>query len=357
MSAAKPPIVVGPEIIRARLAAQLLTGEPAGSVEYAAGRILAVQAQDPRGARLAVRARTSGLTVADVDRAFSVDRSVVITWLNRGTLHLVRSEDYFWLLGLLGPRHLAWTARRLNELHVSPEQAERAVDCIVRSIEREGPLTRAQVAQRLKDAGLPAEGQQVPHQVALASFRGLIVRGPMRGREQCYVLTREWLGEVPPFDRDRAIAELARRYLAGHAPASVDDLAYWTGLPGTDAKAAFRSIGSDLVERPDGLLELARPAGAPERDLPPLPAGRLLGPFDPILHGWRSRAAILGPHQSLVTMNGIFKPTLLVAGRAVGTWTMPKGRVLLDPFEDLSPEALAAFEAETRDVERFMTRA
>ena len=35
-----------------RCAAQLLGGDPAGSAEEVAGRLLAIQAQDPRGARL-----------------------------------------------------------------------------------------------------------------------------------------------------------------------------------------------------------------------------------------------------------------------------------------------------------------
>lgn len=66
-----------------RLGAQLLSGPPLHDVVAVVERLLAVQAQDPRGARLAVRARTSGLTAADVDAALN-ERSVVITWLNRG---------------------------------------------------------------------------------------------------------------------------------------------------------------------------------------------------------------------------------------------------------------------------------
>ena len=68
-----------------------------------AERLLAVQGQDPRGVRLAIRARTPGLSSADVDRALTEERSVLITWLNRGTLHLVRSEDYPWLHALTTP--------------------------------------------------------------------------------------------------------------------------------------------------------------------------------------------------------------------------------------------------------------
>ena len=51
-----------------RLAAQLLVGPPAGGVSQVVERLLAVQAQDLRAARLAIRCRTLGLTAADVDR-------------------------------------------------------------------------------------------------------------------------------------------------------------------------------------------------------------------------------------------------------------------------------------------------
>jgi len=78
------------------LAAQLLLGPPARSVGQVVDRLLAVQAQDLRAARLAVRARTTGLTAADVDRELD-NGTLVVTWLNRGTLHLVRSQDYWWL--------------------------------------------------------------------------------------------------------------------------------------------------------------------------------------------------------------------------------------------------------------------
>jgi len=67
-----------------------------------AERLLAVQGQDPRGFRLAVRARTEGLHSADVERALG-KRQLVVTWLNRGTLHLVRGEDYPLLQALTTP--------------------------------------------------------------------------------------------------------------------------------------------------------------------------------------------------------------------------------------------------------------
>src|SRR3954447_2519715 len=134
-------------MIAERLTAQLLAGPPAADPVAVVGRLLAVQGQDPRGARLAVRARTSGLTAADVDRSLTEDRSLLITWVNRGTLHLIRSEDYPWLHALTTPPLFTTSARRLAQEGVEPAAAERGIEVIERSLAEEGPLTRDQLRE------------------------------------------------------------------------------------------------------------------------------------------------------------------------------------------------------------------
>ncbi|MEX2196475.1 MAG: winged helix DNA-binding domain-containing protein [Thermoleophilaceae bacterium] len=317
-----------------------------------AERLLAIQGQDPRGARLAVRARTTGLTAADVDRSLGEDRSLVITWLNRGTLHLVRSEDYPWLHALTTPPLHTSNATRLAQEGVSPDGAERAVTAIERALGDEGPLTRARLRELIDAAGVRTEGQALVHLLAKATLRGLVVRGPMIGKQHAFVLARDWLGKPEPerVDRDRALAELARRYLAGHGPADDRDLARWAGLPLRDARAGLSAIAAELDERVDGLVDLAQrpPAG----DLPP---PRLLGPFDPLLLGWRSREPIVGDHQGLVTSNGIFRPFALVRGKAAAGWTMPRGKVELgEPFRRITRADAKALEADAADVVRFL---
>lgn len=335
--------------LQERLTAQALAGEPLRSPEEVAERLLAVQGQDPRGARLAVRARTSGLSAADVDRALSEDRSLLITWLNRGTLHLVRSEDYPWLHALTTPPLLTSASRRLRQEGVSPAEAEKAVETIERALVEEGPQTRLQLRERLERADLPAAGQALIHLLFLATLRGIAVRGPMAGKEHAYVLVRDWLGEQGPVDREVALAELARRYLVGHGPASDRDLARWAGLPLRDARAGLAAIAAELGGREDGLVDLAgRPA--PE----PLPPPRLLGAFDPLLLGWTSRDEVVGPHKMLVTINGIFKPFALVEGRAVATWRLQRGQVTIEPLGKVTKKAMAALEADAGDVQRFL---
>jgi hypothetical protein len=68
-------------VIAERLTAQGLAGPPLPDPVAVAERLLAVQGQNPRGFRLAVRARTEGLTAVDVERAMSEDRTLVVTWL------------------------------------------------------------------------------------------------------------------------------------------------------------------------------------------------------------------------------------------------------------------------------------
>lgn len=83
--------------------------------------------------RLAVRARTAGLGGADVDRALTDERSLV-TWVNRGTLHLARSEDYPWLHALTTPpaRHRERAAAGPVERAVSTRCASGQAQFIVR---------------------------------------------------------------------------------------------------------------------------------------------------------------------------------------------------------------------------------
>ena len=330
----------------ARLAAQLLSGPAATSVDDVVGRLLAVQAQELRGARLAVRSRSQGLSAVDVDAALA-DRSLVVDWLNRGTLHLVRAEDHAWLHALTTPQLATTSARRLAQEGVPPEAAERGVAAVVRALEG-GPRVRADLREAVLPAGVPVAGQALVHVLLLASLRGHVVAGPVVGTEQAFVLRRDWLGPAPAVDREAALVELARRYLAGHGPASAADLARWAGLGLGDARRGL--AGSGAVEV-DGLLDLPGRA-----DAPPLPPPRLLGTFEPVLLGWTSRADVVGDHPSLVTSNGVFRALALVEGRAVATWSLTRDGVGLTPLEPYDDDVAAALARDAAEVLAFLGR-
>jgi hypothetical protein len=340
---------VAPSPIAERLTAQALSGPSLKTPEAVAQRLLAVQGQDPCGARLAVRARSEGLAASDVDRALTEDRSLLITWLNRGTLHLVRSEDYPLLQALTTPPLFTANATRLRQEGVSEAQAERGVETIRRALGDEGPLTRPQLREHLEAADVPIAGQALVHVFFRAALKGISVRGPMVGKEHAYVLVEDWLGPQAVPDRDMALAELARRYLVGHGPADDRDLARWAGLPLRDARAGLAAISRRVEQRDDGLAQLKK-----RPEVAPLPPPRLLGAFDPLLLGWISREEVVGPHRMLVTTNGIFRPFALVRGRSVATWRFRAGKVEIEHLEDVPARTAAKLEEEAGAVEEFL---
>ena len=151
-------------ILAQRLTAQLLAGSPARDPVAVVRRLLAIQAQDGRGARLAVRSRSTGLTVVDPDTALTDARSLLVTWLDRGTLHLVRSEDYPWLQALTAPRLATTTARRLSQEGVSPNAGGTRPRCDRADVDRRGPA-------RPRPAARPGRGRW-------RSYAGTGVRSP-----------------------------------------------------------------------------------------------------------------------------------------------------------------------------------
>ena len=228
--------------------------------------LVGLQAQDRAAARLALLVR------AATDDSFD---GVVRMWAMRGTLHLVAAEDRPLILSIFGPLHLARGQRRLTQLGLDPDDAERSTAETAAILAEEGPLTRHELAARLRDRGVPvdAKGQAPIHVVARAAHAGVLVEVGVRGREELYGAIEP--GPLP--DRDEALEELARRYAAAHAPATAEDFASWSGLPAADVRRAWHE-----PEPPRG-----DPGEGPVRLLPA---------FDEWLLGWASRDLVVPRH-------------------------------------------------------------
>src|SRR6266516_5955431 len=129
-----------------RLRAQRLTPQRPDEVIHVAQvvkEVCGIQAQDASAATLAVRSRSVGLVVTDVEQARVHDRSIILTWGPRGTLHLLASDDIGWLLPLLGPVFVAGDRRRREELGLSEDICVRGMRLIQDILSQQGPLTRA----------------------------------------------------------------------------------------------------------------------------------------------------------------------------------------------------------------------
>ena len=350
------PTLSDDDVRRTRVAAQLLhrPGRTRPAVADLVAQLPALQAQDIAAAPLALRARARGLTAADVTAARE-DRSIVRAWGPRGTLHLIAADDLAWLIAIVGPAGTDGAMRRLKQEGVAGT-SEELVRIAERALAGQGPLTKAQLGDRLAALGCPAKGQGIVYMAFLAAARGTVVLGPDRANRPTYVYTADWLGRElrPEADRDKALRELARRYLRAHAPAGPEDLAAWAGLPLRDTRTPWAAIADELTEVDHGGRPLWRPRLSAPR--PARVAVALLPAFDEYLLGWRDRALVLdGAHsRKILPGGGILHPSVMADGRLVGRWRPTReGPIAVDLFDADNAVDKATLRAETEDIARF----
>lgn len=352
-----------------RLHAQHLTMQPPGAITNVAHivrEMCGIQAQEAPAAALAIRVRGTGLTAADVEQARVQERTIVRTWGQRGTLHLLATEDLGWLLQLFGPIFIAGDRRRREELGLDEDTCIRAIRILRDVLANHGPMTRAEIVEQLATHGIHLEGQARPHLLGRAALEGVICFGPDRGTEPTYVLLNDWINgqrTEHPLSEDQSYIELTRRYLNAYGPATPKDMAAWSGLPMNKIRTAWQRITDQLIE-----LDIAdSPAWMFKTQTSWLdeqptstPIVRLLPRFDIYLLGYHKRDFSVPPeHAKRVNAGGgILHPTVLVDGRTVGIWKSKQQKkhldIIIEPFDQLAPEVYPGLEAEVADLARFI---
>ncbi|WP_069173677.1 DNA glycosylase AlkZ-like family protein [Streptomyces griseus] len=199
--------------------AKALAGGACEASAEAVVRVFAIQAQDATAVDLRIRVRGRDITAQGIRTAYEKERTIVRNWYMRGTLHTIPSDDACWVLQLLSPRILAATSRRYPSSWAWAMICARADHLIRRALAAHGPLTRAELTERLTTLGLPPDGQAPFHLIRRAALTGILCHGPQRAGEATYVLLDDWLPSTGRFrwEGDSALTELARRYLAARA--------------------------------------------------------------------------------------------------------------------------------------------
>jgi hypothetical protein len=323
-----------------------------GGVADVVRRTAGLQAQSWRGAAMAVRARSTATTWADVDTAREVDRSILRGWFMRGTLQLVATEDAGPLLALLGPRLIAATERRYAELGLDAATRARAADVLEAYLVDHGPAGRAEIGATLVTEGLLAEpkGQAVYALIRHAGLLGRICYGPGYDSSETWVAVTDWLRaplDLPSSAESELMEELARRYLAAYGPATAADFATWAGVPVPTARKAVEAVATVQIAV-DG-----RPLYA-TADLTGTEDLRLLGEFDAYLLGYRDRQLVVDEAHSkrIHPGGGMLRPAIVLGGRVVGTWSHDRtaGATGLEFFEKAVDVS-----AEVADIVRFQS--
>jgi hypothetical protein len=256
----------------------------------------------------------------------------------------VAPEDIRWILSLVAPRQIAKQARRYRELELDARTIARSDAAIAKAVSP-GALTRGELARALERARISPAGQRLAFLLQHAELRAIVCSGARRGKQSTYAALD---GRAPPlgaaFDRDRALAELAKRYFETRGPATVDDFAWWSGFALSEARAgveANRSLASEVAFGKTFWRSEPGPSAA-------APCTHLLPPFDEYLIAYRHRGDLIDPAhvQRVNAGGGMLGPSVVTDGRVVGTWrrTFARGKVVIeiDPFD--APKSTRAIE-------------
>jgi hypothetical protein len=337
-----------------RLLNQRIEGEKCEKPEEVVKWMGALQAQDYQQSLWAIGLRMQAATVADIEQAI-VDRKIVRTWPMRGTLHFVPSEDIRWMLSLSASRMLAQERRRREQLELDDAIMERCQERFSGALQGNRRLSRPKMMQLLEDAKISTAHQRGYHILWYLSVTGLLCLGPMQDKQQTFVLLDEWVPRAQSLSREESLASLARRYFASHGPATMSDFAWWAGLTRADARLGLEGAQGDLMtdQRNGQAYWMTKGAEGQCADDPS--KVHLLPGFDEHLLGYKDRSAVLAAEHAQMVVpgnNGMFLPTLVVAGQVVGTWkrrlTKKALEITLHPFIPLEVSQESLLEAAQR---------
>jgi hypothetical protein len=336
------------ELLRLRLANQHLSEACRGGPAQVVAALGAVQSQDYPAAKWAVGLRLGGATDSMVEQAFDAGE-IVRTHVLRPTWHFIAPADIRWLLALTAPRVKAATAYRDRVLGITEPLVERSNAAITAALSGGQHLTRRELDQVLRDSVVQPEDPQVfAHLLLRAELDGVICSGPRRGKQFTYALLEERVPPAPVLDRDAALAEITRRYFSSHGPATLRDLAWWSGLTIAEIKRGIDLNGSALSDRTiDGLTYWASSAVA---DVPIQgDVVYLLPNYDEYTVAYRDRDLYYDSwrkHKHGSRIDVPFGNVIVWRGRVAGVWKRSareaRVKLELDWFSDVETDGRGA---------------
>lgn len=317
----------------------------------------AVQAQEYEPARWGLGLRTrDSITADEVEQAFTQGR-ILRTHVMRPTWHFVTPADIRWMLTLTAPRVQRAMAVYNRNQELDARTLSRGTAVFERVLRDGHFLTRLELGERLRRAGLSLAGMRLALLTMHAELEGVVCSGPRRGKQFTYALLEERAPKARVLERDEAVGELCRRFLRSHGPATVRDFVWWSGLLTADAKRGLE-IAKARHTAADGLVYWdleERPSGDPREALV-----SLLPIYDEYLVAYRDRVAV--PHGPSAVQSGAGVPVrflhaLVVGGQVAGTWRTARasGSVTLEValLRRLSSRERKALTAEVDRYARF----
>lgn len=285
----------------------------------------AMQAQDYQMAKWAVGLRLPASTDKMIEQALT-EGQIIRTHILRPTWHFVTPEDIRWMLPLSAPRVRA-AVRAADKMYgFTDEMVARNNKTVAAIIEKNGHLTRLQIEAELNKLGITTDdNNRMAHIMMRAELDGVVCSGEVKGNKQSYCLLDERVASLTPLPQDEALEKLARKYFTSHAPATLHDFVWWSGMKVADARLGMELIKNDFEIVSIGSANYwvnrsANAASTNDKSIHLLPA------FDEFIVSYKDRKHIFvdTDYKKIITSNGIFRPAITRGGHVVGAWKRSK---------------------------------
>ena len=337
-----------------------LTGTPFAKPADVVRWLGAVQSQDYGPAKWSVGARLRSGDDASLDRAYQRG-TLLRTHVLRPTWHFVLPDDIRWMLDLTGPRVRRMMSYYDRRLEIDAALTRKSIDRFVKALEREGRLTRTELADELERAKIEARGQRLNHLVMNAELAGAICSGGLRGKQHTYALLDQRAPKARRLDRDDALAELTRRFFTSHGPATVKDFSWWASLPMSDIRRGLEMTGDALASEDVDGRTFWFAAGAKTPPAGPAKA-YLLQAYDECIVGYTESRYLLDvggvvPKQT-PTERIVYPGALVIGTQVAGHWKRTIGpesvRIDVAVYRRLNSEQTKALDREANRLGRFL---
>lgn len=293
----------------------------------------ALQAQDSAMNKWAIGLRCKGATEASIEKAFS-DNRIVRTHLLRPTWHTVSACDVRWILSLTSPQIKPLLKSHLRNLGLTDELLQTSKAVIKNSFGKES-FARHEINALLEAEGIRTQGQRSSMIMFYLEMEGVVCSGEVKNKQHTYSLMDDRIPMNALVTQEDQLKELAWRYFNSHAPATLEDFTWWSGLQITRARKALEMISDKLESVRIGQTLYWYPKSL-EVSVPTGDAIYLLPAYDEYIISYKDRSAVipLADFTRAINMNGIFWPVIVFNGKVIGTWSraVKKDKVIVNPL-------------------------